>query len=69
MAVVFGAAGNTPSKNEVGRTPFVADVAQRAACDVFAAETADYTLTNLEFRCVSYHMGPEFTLMWLLLMC
>jgi hypothetical protein len=59
-AVVFGAAGNTPSKNEVGRTPLAADVAQRAANAVLAAETADYTLTNLEFRCVRYHMGPEF---------
>ena len=50
---------NLASKTEVGRGVGVA-VAQRAAGDVLAAETADYTLTNLEFRCVRYHMGPEF---------
>ena len=52
-------AHNLISKTEVGRGVGVA-VAQRAAGDVLAAETADYTLTNLEFRCVRYHMGPEF---------
>ena len=51
-------ADNTPTKTEVGRAAIAAAVAQRGA--VLAAETADYTLTNLEFRCVRYHMGPEF---------
>ena len=51
---------NTPSKNEVGRAVLGAAIAQRAAGATLAAETADYTLTNLEFRCVRYHMGPEF---------
>jgi hypothetical protein len=51
-------ADNTPTKTEVGRAAIVAAIAQSGA--VLAAETADYTLTNLEFRCVSYHMGPEF---------
>ena len=49
---------NTASKNEVGRALIAADIAARAAA--IAGETADYTLTNLEFRCVRYHMGPEF---------
>ena len=49
---------NTPSKTEVGRAAIGANIAQRGA--VLPAETADYTLTNLEFRCVRYHMGPEF---------
>ena len=52
------AANNTASKNEVGRAVISADIAKRGA--TLAAETADYTLTNLEFRCVRYHMGPEF---------
>ena len=58
--VVVGTAttGNTPSKTEVGRAAIAADIAKRGS--VLAAETADYTLTNLEFRCVRYHMGPEF---------
>jgi hypothetical protein len=51
-------ANNTPSKTEVGRAVIGANIAQRGA--ILAAETADYTLTNLEFRCVRYHMGPEF---------
>jgi len=51
-------ANNTPSKNEVGRAVLGADIGQRGAA--LAAETQDYTLTNLEFRCVRYHMGPEF---------
>ena len=51
-------ADNTPSKNEVGRAVLGAAIAQRGAA--LAAETADYTLNNLEFRCVRYHMGPEF---------
>ena len=61
VAPVAGAvtvANNTPSKTEVGRAVLGAEVAARAAA--IAAETADYTLTNLEFRCVRYHMGPEF---------
>ena len=60
-AVAAGAltfANNHPSKDEVGRDRLTADIAVRGA--VLAAETADYTLTNLEFRCVRYHMGPEF---------
>jgi hypothetical protein len=51
-------AENTPSKNEVGRAVIGADIAARAAAT--AAEALDYTLTNIEFRCVRYHMGPEF---------
>jgi hypothetical protein len=58
-AAAVAAADNLASKTEVGRGAGVA-AAQRAAGDVLAAETADYTLTNLEFRCVRYHMGPEF---------
>ena len=57
VAAAVAAADNLPSKTEVGRGAGVA-VAQRGA--VLAAETADYTLSNLEFRCVRYHMGPEF---------
>ena len=57
VAAEVTAANNLPSKTEVGRGAGVA-VAQRGA--VLAAETEDYTLTNLEFRCVRYHMGPEF---------
>jgi hypothetical protein len=60
-AVAAGAltyADNHPSKDEVGRDRLVANIVARGA--VLAAETADYTLTNLEFRCVRYHMGPEF---------
>ncbi len=49
---------NTPSKNEVGRAVIGANIGQRGA--VLAAENPDYTLTTLEFRCVKYHMGPEF---------
>ena len=49
---------NTASKTEVYRAVLGANVALRGG--VLAAETADYTLTNLEFRCVRYHMGPEF---------
>ena len=49
---------NTTSKNEVGRALIAADIAARTAA--IAGETADYTLTNLEFRVVRYHMGPEF---------
>jgi hypothetical protein len=51
-------ANNTPSKTEVGRAAIAANIGQRGA--VLPPETADYTLTNLEFRCVRYHMGPEF---------
>jgi hypothetical protein len=51
-------ANNTPSKTEVGRAVLGAAIAQRGA--VLAPENADYTLTNLEFRCVRYQMGPEF---------
>jgi hypothetical protein len=51
-------ANNTPSKNEVGRAVLGAATGQRTIA--LAAETADYTLTNLEFRCVRYHMPPEF---------
>ena len=49
---------NTPSKNEVGRTVLGEATGLRGAA--LAPERADYTLTNLEFRCVRYHMGPEF---------
>jgi hypothetical protein len=56
--VPFGANGNTPSKLEVGRAALTVNTGVRGAA--LAAETADYTLTNLEFRCVRYHMGPEF---------
>ena len=52
------AANNTASKGEVGRSVIGADIAARAGA--LAAENADYTLNNLEFRCVRYHMGPEF---------
>jgi hypothetical protein len=58
VAVGNATTGNTPSKNEVGRAPISAAIAQRGA--TLAAENPDYTLTNLEFRCVRYHMGPEF---------
>ena len=51
-------ANNTPSKNEVGRAVLAAATGVRGAA--LAAEIADYTLTNLEFRVVRYHMGPEF---------
>ena len=57
-AAAVTVANNTPSKTEVGRAAIGAAIAQRGA--VLAAETEDYTLTNLEFRCVRYHMGPEF---------
>ena len=59
VAAAVTKAANTASKTEVGRA-LIGDggVAQRGA--TLAAETADYTLTNLEFRCVIYHMGPEF---------
>jgi hypothetical protein len=50
-------AANGPSKIEVGRTDIAANTGRGA---VIAGERADYTLTNLEFRCVRYHMGPEF---------
>ena len=52
------AADNTNSKTEVGRAVIGADIGARA--DPLAAETADFTLTNIEFRCVRYHMSPEF---------
>jgi hypothetical protein len=52
--VPFGTPGNTPSKTEVGRAALTANTGQRTIA--LAAETADYTLTNLEFRCVRY--GP-----------
>ena len=48
---------NKTSKDEVGRAA-ITDNTGRSA--VVAAEREDYTLTNLEFRCVRYHMGPEF---------
>ena len=51
-------ANNTPSKTEVGRAVLGAATGVRGA--PLAAEAADYTLTNLEFRCVRYHMPPEF---------
>ena len=54
------AAANTASKTEVGRTAIAADIGARAGA--LAAETADFTLTNIEFRCVRYHMSPEFDL-------
>ena len=57
-AAEVSVANNTPSKTEVGRANISANIAQRGAA--LAAENADYTLTNLEFRCVRYHMGPEF---------
>ena len=60
--IVAGAvtqANNDTTKGEVGRTQIAAaGVVARGAA--LAAENADYTLTNLEFRCVRYHMGPEF---------
>ena len=60
--IVAGAvtqANNDATKGEVGRTQIAAGgFAARGAA--LAAENADYTLTNLEFRCVRYHMGPEF---------
>ena len=52
------AANNTPSKTEVGRAVLPGNINQRGA--VLDPERADYTLTNLEFRCVRYHMDPEF---------
>jgi hypothetical protein len=57
VAAAVTAANNLPSKTEVGRGAGVA-VAVRGL--ILPAERADYTLTNLEFRCVRYHMGPEF---------
>jgi hypothetical protein len=51
-------AENTPAKTEVGRQAIGTNIAARGSA--LAAETADYTLNNLEFRCVRYHMGPEF---------
>jgi hypothetical protein len=57
VAAAVTAEKNLVSKTEVGRGAGVA-AAQRG--ETLAAETADYTLTNLEFRCVRYHMGPEF---------
>ena len=53
-------AGNTGSKVEVGRAILGAATGLRGV--ILPAERADYTLTNLEFRCVRYHMGPEFDL-------
>jgi hypothetical protein len=52
-------ANNTATKTEVGRAA-IGDIAARAANTAQAPEVADYTLNNLEFRCVRYHMGPEF---------
>jgi hypothetical protein len=50
---------NSPSKTEVGRDTIASGgIAQRGTA--LAGENPDYTLTNLEFRCVRYHMGPEF---------
>jgi hypothetical protein len=57
VAAAVTAANDLASKTGVGRGVGVA-VAQRGA--TLAAETQDHTLTNLEFRCVRYHMGPEF---------
>jgi hypothetical protein len=54
---------NTPSKNEVGRAVIGADIAQRGVGATLSPETADYTLNNLEFRCVRYHTGPEFLIL------
>ncbi len=51
-------AENKPSKDEVNRALIGADISARTAA--IAGETADFTLTNLEFRCVRYHMPPEF---------
>ena len=56
-ANAVAANANLLTKTEVGRGAGVA-VVQRGG--VLPAERADYTLTNLEFRCVRYHMGPEF---------
>ena len=50
---------NLPSKTEVGRGAGVGVALHGGVVD---GERADYTLTNLEFRCVRYHMGPEFDL-------
>ena len=49
---------NAKSKDQVGRADRLANTGRNAAA--IAAERADYTLNNLEFRCVRYHMGPEF---------
>jgi hypothetical protein len=57
VAAAVTAANNLLSKTEVGRGAGVAAAVRGA---VLPAERADYTLTNLEFRCVRYHMGPEF---------
>jgi hypothetical protein len=51
-------ANDTPSENQVGRG--VLGAATGACGAAFAAEQPDYTFTNLEFRNVRYHMGPEF---------
>jgi hypothetical protein len=51
-------AQNSTSKDQVGRADRLANTGRNAAA--IAAERADYTLNNLEFRCVRYHMGPEF---------
>ena len=48
-AGVLTFADNHLSKDEVGRDRLAANIAARGA--VLAPETADYTLTNLEFRC------------------
>jgi hypothetical protein len=58
VAAEVTVAGNTGSKTEVGRAILGAATGLRGA--ILPAERADYTLTNLEFRCVRYHMGPEF---------
>jgi hypothetical protein len=51
-------ANKTPSINEVGRAVLGAATGVRGA--PLAPEVADYTLTDLEFHVVRYHMGPEF---------
>ena len=52
------AALNGDSKLEVGRNLLANPILPNA--NIVPGERADYTLTNLEFRCVRYHMGPEF---------
>jgi hypothetical protein len=53
VAAAVTAANNQPSKLSVGRGAGVA-VAQRGA--VLPSQSANYTLANLEFRRVRYHM-------------
>jgi hypothetical protein len=49
---------NTPYKVAVGRDVLTQNTGRNA--NGIPEERADYILTNLEFRCVRYHMGPEF---------